>query len=387
MNFAIIGTGGRSLAYREELRRKPDLRVTALCDTDLERLSAYHREWYDADPGILLTQDYREAVALPGVDVVLICTPDTAHVDVALSAAAAGRHMLLEKPVATTRADLLRAYDGLADYDRSIHLGFVLRYTDFYRAIRDRVQSGSLGTVVTLSASESLDPRHAGSFYRRWQRFSRNNGGLLNAKCCHDLDLMNWILDADPVEVFATGGRRIFVPDPELPETCAGCPRYGTCPYAFNYGYYEQNFRGFHSLSDLCVYNSEKDIVDHECVSLRYSNGVSAQFELCMFSPEENRKMTVRGTKATLEADFLRQTIRIRPLVGGREEEQVLGGSGEGHGGGDGGLLADLVASVRTGVHVNHIRAGCLASLTALAADESLVTRRPERPGIPGSPA
>jgi predicted dehydrogenase len=387
MRFAIIGTGGRSLAYGEELRRIPGQRVVALCDTDPARLSAYHRTWYDGDPTLHLSTDPRETVALPDVDVVLICTPDTTHVDIALAAAAAGKHMLVEKPVATTRADLVRIHEGLAGYDRTVRLGFVLRYTTFFRTLRDQVRSGRLGTVVTVSSSESLDPRHAGSFFRRWQRFSANNGGLLNAKCCHDLDLLNWILGADPIEVFAMGGRRVFVPDPSLPTTCRGCPRYADCPYAFDYGYYERNFRGFHSLSDLCVYNSEKDIVDHECLLLRYGNGTVAQFELRLFSPEENRRMVVHGTTATLEADFLRQTLRVRSLKDGSTEEQVVDGSGEGHGGGDAGLLADMVAAMEAGETVNEIRAGCLASLTALAADESLASGCPCRPGLPDAPA
>ena len=383
MEFAIIGTGGRSLAYREELRRFPDCRVTALCDTDADRLSAYYRQWFDGDPSVRLFDDHRALLAVSGIDAVLICTPDATHVDIALDVAATGRHMLVEKPMATTAADVLRAYGGLAAYDRSVYLGFVLRYTGLYRAIRDAVQSGLLGSVVTLSASESLDPRHAGSFFRRWQRFSKNNGGLLNAKCSHDLDLMNWILGRDPVRVHAEGGRRVFTPDPSVPERCRDCPRYDRCLYAFDYGYYERNFRGFHSLSDLCVYNSDKDIVDHEDLLIRYEDGTTASFELCLFSPVETRRMTIRGTEATLEADLLQQTLRITRLRDGVAEDRTLAGPQGGHGGGDTGLMADMVDSIRSGRYENHIRAGCLATLTALAAEASMAAGTPQAIGLP----
>ena len=382
MDFALIGTGARSLAYREEIRRLPGQRVAVLCDLDADRLAAYHRRWFDADPAIRLETDFRAAVSGPDVDVVVVCTPDTAHVDVALAAAAAGKHLLVEKPVATTRADLLRAYRGLKDHPGAIQVGFVLRYAPFFRALRDVVRSGRLGTVVGITAAEMLDPRHAGSFYRRWHRFSRNNGGLLNAKCSHDLDLLNWVIGCDPVSVSAAGGLRHFVPDPSVPATCRGCPRYDTCPFAFDYAYYDRNYEGFHSLSDLCVYNSEKDIVDHESLLLRYEDGTVARFELRMLAPEETRRWTVVGSAATLDADFLRNEIRIRPLRGG---EEVLrpDGEGGGHGGGDEGLVADLVRQIEAGAPENRIRAGVLASLTALAADESLADGLPRDPRTP----
>lgn len=382
MNFALIGTGARSLAYRDEILRLPGQRVAVLCDVDGERLAAYHRRWFDGDPAVRLERDFRTAVALPEVDVVVVCTPDTAHVDVAVAAAAAGKHLLVEKPVATTRDDLARAYRALSVHPKAVQVGFVLRYAPFFRTLRDVVRSGRLGTVLAVSAVEMLDPRHAGSFYRRWHRFSRSNGGLLNAKCSHDLDLLNWIVGCDPVAVSAVGGLRHFVPDPSVPAACRGCPRYEACPFAFDYAYYETNYEGFHSLSDLCVYNSGKDIVDHECLLIRYEDGTAVQFELRMLSPEETRRWTVVGASATLEADFARNEIRIRPLRGA---EEVLRPSGEGggHGGGDEGLLADLVRQVEAGTPENRIRAGVLASLVALAADESLADGLPRDPRIP----
>lgn len=389
MNVAIIGTGGRSLAYRAELLRLPGCRIAALCDTDLPRLSAYHRAWFDGDPSVRLFGHHQELLAAcPDVDLVFICTPDTTHVDIALDVAAAGRAMLVEKPLATTAADIRRAHDRLAAYDKCLYLGFVLRYTDLYRAIRSLVRSGRLGTVVTLSASENLDPRHAGSFFRRWQRFRRNNGGLLNAKCCHDLDLVAWILGSEPMEVSAMGGRRIFVPDPSLPDRCRECPIRERCLYAFDYAYYERNFRSFHSLSDLCVYNSDKDIVDHESLLIRMTDGVLARFELNLFGAEETRRMEIHGTAATLEADFLRGSLRIADLRDGRVEtlDPAVAGREEGHGGGDAGLVADLAEALASGRRVNHIRAGCLATLTALAADESLADGRPVRIDLPVPP-
>ncbi len=373
MNFAIIGTGGRSLAYLGLLQKMAGHEVVALCDTDSLRLEAYRAAHFPHGGPQLVSTRYQDILSDGSVDAVLICTPDTTHREIAVAASAGSKTILLEKPVATTAADVRALEQALGSYGGSIYLGFVLRYTTLYQKIHSTVRAGSLGSIVTVSARETLDPRHAGSFFRRWHRFSKNNGGLMNAKCSHDLDLLGWIIGDEPALVSAFGGRRVFLPRPGVPDRCEACPEYGSCPYAFPYEYYKDNFGSFHSLSDLCVYNSDKDIVDHECLMIRYQGGVVAQFELCLFGAEENRTMEIHGTKATLYADFARQSITVIKLDS--TMETVLAGPGlDGHGGGDEGLLTDLIDSAERGKKVNHIRAGCLATLVALAGEKSMAT-------------
>jgi len=211
MKVGIIGTGGRSLAYLDILRQMQQ-QTGALCDINRERLDTYRQVHLpDLDPGRAYL-DYHDLLSDPTIDLVLICTPDTTHREIALSAAQAGKAMLLEKPVATTPSDVMAVYEGLKNYTRPVFLGFVLRYAPFYRQIKAMVQSGILGGIVTIRAQEMLDTRHASSFFRRWHRFSTNNGGLMNAKCCHDLDILNWLLEGEPVAVSAFGGNRVFVP-------------------------------------------------------------------------------------------------------------------------------------------------------------------------------
>ncbi len=371
MRFGIIGTGGRSLAYLDIIKAMPEHEITAICDADPDRLRDYRNANLSGLSGEDTYTDHIKMLADDKADIILICTPDTAHKDIALACAAAGKHMLLEKPVATTHADTAALLDGLGGYRNTVYLGFVLRFTAFYRKIYEIVRSGATGDIVTVSATEILDARHASSFYRRWHRFSVNNGGLMNAKCSHDLDLLSWIIGSEPVEASAFGGRRFFVPRNDAAMYCRDCRLKDTCAYVFNTKYYDENFGGFHSLSDLCVYNSEKDIVDHECMMIKFADGTVAQFELCMFGHEENRTITIHGTKAVLQGDFLRGEIILHP-IGGRPSEISLEGSEGGHGGGDKNLIVDMTGNISRGVNVNHARAGCLATLTALAGEVSM---------------
>lgn len=374
MNAAIIGAGGRSLAYLAILQDRPGVHVGALCDVDAERLELYVRKHFGGSPPALVTTDAAELFADPSIDVVLICTPDAAHRQLTLDAAAAGKAILLEKPVATTWADCSALLIGLSNYTRPLLLGFVLRYAPHYQRIAQVLAEGRLGSVISIRAEEILSPRHAASFFRRWHRFRINNGGLLNAKCSHDLDLLNRFAGSDPTAVFATGGRAVFNPRPDAATRCRDCAL-TDCLYRYDQTYYDDNFAGIHSLSDLCVYNSEKDIVDHQNLLIEYANGVTASFELSLFGAEENRLLTIRGSDATLSADFARGTIRVVTLRGqvhefGREDAR------QGHGGGDALLVDDLIDAVVQNRAVNEIRSGCLATYLALAADRSMTEHR-----------
>lgn len=373
MKIGIIGTGARSLAYIAALREQEQHEIAAICDADPARLETVRQKHFPDLPPERAYTDYRALLADTDLAAVLICTPDTTHREIALAAADAGKAMLLEKPVATTIGDVRDMLSRLEGAEQPIFLGFVLRYAQFFRQIKAVLESGQIGQIVTLQAREMLDTRHASSFFRRWHRFSRNNGGLMNAKCSHDLDLLNWFVGSDPVAVSAFGGNRIFVPHPDAAARCRDCALRAACLYAFDDNYYQKNFGTIHALADLCVYNSDKDIVDHECMLIRYADGTVAQFELCLFGHEENRTLTIHGTQAVLEADFLRGDITVRPLKGDAIAIPVSGPTG-GHGGGDAVLLAELLEATAKGKQVNHIRAGCLATLTALAGEISMET-------------
>lgn len=379
MKIGLIGTGGRSLAYLPLIHQLKDTALVAVCDIDPEKLEAYRAQWLADQPEVALHTDYRALLNDETIDTVLILTPDTTHRPIVEAAIARSKHILLEKPIATTVEDAAAIYTAGRMYPKTFALGFVLRYTPVYQTVKQLLAQGRVGEIVTLSAREMLDTRHAASFYRRWHRFQKNNGGLMNAKCSHDLDILNWLVGSVPSHVSAFGGNRVFVADPTTPRRCSQCPRTQTCLYTFHTAYYRDNFKGFDSLEDLCVYNADKDIVDHECMLLRYENGVVAQFELCMLGHEENRTLTVHGTKATMTVDFLKQEIRLLPLnshVTRHEPELVTCPAPQtGHGGGDRAIMDGLWQSVHGAAAINHAADGFYATAAALAGEESMRTK------------
>lgn len=246
-----------------------------------------------------------------------------------------------------------------------------------YERVQSLLRDGAVGDIVTVQAAEKLGYRHAASFMRRWHRFTENSGGMMNTKCCHDMDILRVLIGSDAAAVYAEGDRRFFVPKEGAAAHCRDCAPRETCVYAFDYTGYGSPTR-FSCEEDLCVYNSGKDVVDNESLLIRYENGVVAQFELCLFSGEPTRKLTIHGTKATLEADFRRSRIRLLPLGPGDELTIDLQEPLSGHGGGDAALLRAFTASCAgTAAPVNQAADGLKATLTALAGDVSRRERRP----------
>lgn len=369
VNVGIIGTGARATAYAQLCTSdiREDVFVKALSDIDMEKMKLFSARYFGAGTAPELYEDYNELLDDGGIDAVFICTPDTTHREIAIAALKKGKHILLEKPLATTFEDCVQIYAESLKYDSVFRMGFVLRYTDIYSKIKEIVDSGELGKLISMEAKETLGYVHAGSFFRRWHRFRKNNGGFLNAKCSHDMDLLNWIAGAEPVYVSAFGSRTYFYKRDGAAARCRECRLKNDCRYYFK----SEAFGAFSSVEDLCVYNSEKDIVDHEVVNIEYEDGLTACFTVTMLSAEANRTMTVFGSDATLHADFAGGTIAVKYIRPRRDATYSFNDAEYGHGGGDRGIYENFIDSIRTDRHTmkSDARAGLLSTAIALAAE------------------
>lgn len=195
LGVGVIGCGRAAVElHLPALARLPDLRVTALCDSDSERLA---RMAQGAD--VSRHADYRDLVADPRVDVVLIAVPAPGHPAALLAALAAGKHAYLEKPLALDldQADRMVSAAGSAA-GRTV-LGFNLRSHRLVRAARACIRSGALGRVLALRTVlvGGLKDRQA------WQRSRPEGGGAVYELGSHHFDLWRFLLDSEVAEVSA----------------------------------------------------------------------------------------------------------------------------------------------------------------------------------------
>ncbi|MBE6903457.1 MAG: Gfo/Idh/MocA family oxidoreductase [Ruminococcaceae bacterium] len=373
MNIGIIGTGRRSAAYVELINsnKYENVKITALADSKSENLEGC-KNLYFKDKEVSCYDNYIDLLNDKNVDAIIICTPDTTHREIAINAIKYDKHILLEKPIATTAEDAKAIYFACKDYKKTICLGFVLRYTQFYRKIKSIIDNGDIGEVISIEAKEMLNYTHASSFYRRWHRDSSTNGGLLNAKCSHDLDILCWLAGKNPEYVSSFGGCTHFVENEKASDICDNCKIKDSCIYDYN----TIDYGCLAPVDNNCVYNCKKDIIDHQVLNIQFGNNVTASFTLSLLSAYENRSIMIFGTKGTISGDFNARTITVKDLRPDSAITYHLPEQQWGHNGGDSGIMADFIKSACSDKPINDVKSGYLSSILALNADISRKTKK-----------
>jgi predicted dehydrogenase len=371
IRIGIVGTGQRATAFVANLASSPDAELTGLCDTDEKRLHEFAQKYKAA--GAKLTCSLEEFLDGDNVDGVVITVPDGAHREVAEKCFAAGKHCMIEKPMALTVSDCKAIVRAKLAANRILQVGFVLRFTPFYRKIKEIVDSGVLGQIMSVSASECLSVGHSISYMRRWHRKRANSGSFLMAKCSHDMDILCWLIGSRPTRVASFGDNNFFLPEKQPATHCSICPESDSCPYKFG-----RQDSGFVVLSeeqkanlskydvDLCVYNNDKDIVDNQVCILEYGSQVRATFSLQCFHPAgSERFITITGSGGYLFGTFHGNRIELHSSGTGKREVFDLNeeiNSGDGHGGGDSRFLREFIECIRDG---REPQSDCLAGMAS----------------------
>ena len=233
----LFGAGARGAeAYGPyALTHADEIKFVAVAEPDLVRRERFARD--HKIPAKLCFETWDEALAA-GVmaDVVINCTQDQIHRESAIAALAAGYDMLLEKPIANTIGDSLSIILAAEQQNRYLQICHVLRFTDFFQKVRQILISGRLGQLITISHRENVSAWHmAHSFVRgNWRREDESSPMIL-AKCCHDLDLLQWFVGSAAIRLSSFGSLIHFRPEnaPEgAPTRCTdGCPVERSCSF------------------------------------------------------------------------------------------------------------------------------------------------------------
>jgi UDP-N-acetyl-2-amino-2-deoxyglucuronate dehydrogenase len=162
------------------------------------------------DYGIAHEPDFASLVARDDIDAVVIATPHWLHCEEALQAAAAGKHALVEKPMATTLADCDRMAAAFSERNLVLSLGYHQRFRESNYRTRDLIQSGAIGTVRCLQMSALFDieaMRSDDGFGGAWGWWKdpRSIAHLINS-APHNIDLCRWWLNDDLYSVAAQSG-------------------------------------------------------------------------------------------------------------------------------------------------------------------------------------
>lgn len=327
VKIAAIGAGSRPRGLLE-LLLKHDIQVISVFDPD-KAVAVESAALWSPEGTAKVCDSYQEAIDLPGVEWVFVASPNSVHCEQVVYAFQAGKHVFSEKPLATTIGDCKKIYDAHQKSGKLFATGFVLRYSAFYRKIKELLDSGKLGEIISIEANENIPPNHGGYIMTNWRRHSSLSGPHILEKCCHDLDLINWFCQSLPSRVFAFAGRRFFIPENRKMEE-----KY---PNAFK-GWWDPH-------AAETPFTDDTDMDDYLSGVAEFRNKVTVSFNCTMCNAIPERRMRFNCAEGTLCADLYSKQLVYRTI---NEECSVLLDFKyiDGHGGGDAHIMEELAESM-----------------------------------------
>lgn len=372
LSIACIGCGARAQTYAQLAAGRADrFAIVAGADPVAGRVEKMRR--ISGRPDFRGFGSAAELLAAGKIaDVMIVATQDNDHFQHCTGALAAGYNVLLEKPIATRVAEVLQIERLAGQLDRRVMVCFVLRFAAFYRKVKEIIDSGALGEIVSIQADEGVGPWHqAHSFVRGHWAVTGKSSPMIISKCCHDMDIIHWLIGRRCLQVASFGSLEFFRPQRApagAPGRCTdGCPVGDTCP--FNAVRYSTDMRfpwltmiydraGDAKREEIlewlggspwgrCVYRCENDAVDRQVLALRFEGGVTGTFTMTAF--ENGRHIEVYGTRGVLKGgETYHKHFGAHILVFPHEGEptrysvRAEDGGYEMHGGGDPGLVNAL---------------------------------------------
>jgi predicted dehydrogenase len=209
LRYGILGSGFMGRTHAEAIRHIENAELSAVAlGSRAPKLAE--------DYGVALCASAGELVARDDVDAVIVATPQYAHVEEALAAAAHDKHLFIEKPMTTTVADADAIIAACAERGLALGVGYQQRYRAVPRATYEQIRAGAIGKVLTIQFSQTfqmfVDPAFGGDW--SWWANPESVGHIL-AGGVHSIDLCRWMLGAEVVSAF--GHSRTFR-DPHEPE-------------------------------------------------------------------------------------------------------------------------------------------------------------------------
>jgi len=372
----IIGAGNRGTNYSRKLDALRDRYKVVAVAEPYEGRRNYVKDMFDLPEEMCFTS-WQDILNRPKMaDIAIISTMDAEHYAPAMKAIELGYHLLLEKPVAPTPQECADIANAAKAKGVEVLVCHVLRYTPFYKRVKQLVMDGTIGDIISVIGVEAVGNEHQSHSYVRgnWHSESETTAMLL-AKSCHDLDIIQWLLDKPCKKVSSFGSLTYFTEEnaPEgAPKRCidGGCPIESTCPYNCKKLYYDDKDNAWFRKAatrgiskeylptdeevmtalkttdfGLCVFHANNDVVDHQVVNMEFEGGITASFTMNAFN-KGGRYIRLFGTKGELYANMSDTQITVYTFEDKqyhsydvvKTEESILGG----HGGGDQGIVSEL---------------------------------------------
>lgn len=406
LSVIIIGAGSRGKTYAEHMRNtEGKYEIVAVAEPVDDRRN-FIKEKNNISDEMCFT-DWRPLLKKGKIaDIAVIATMDRDHYEPAVEALKLGYDLLLEKPIAPTREECKNIYELAEKLGRKVIVCTVLRYTNLFKKLKAIIDSGEIGSIISITHEECVGAVHQShSFVRgNWGNEERSSFMLLQ-KSCHDIDILQWLIGKKCKKVQSFGALTYFNEKnaPEgAPEYCVqGCPHGEDCPYNSVKLYYDDKeniwFRGTSTKKinptdedvlkiitetqyGKCVFKCDNNVVDHQTCNLLFEDDITVTFSMNAFN-KGGRFIHISGTKGELRAATDGDSpVRLYKFETKETETiDITSGDGitSGHGGGDHGIIEELyeyLTTDYTGKSVPDISESYLNHAVVFALEESRKT-------------
>lgn len=402
----LIGAGGRGKNYTDIMKDMSEKYQVVAVAEPIKSRREYIRDKHNVSEDMCFL-DWKPLLEKGKIaDFAIISTMDRDHYGPAIAAIDAGYDLLLEKPIAPTPEECVGICKHAKEKGSKVVICTVLRYTPLFKTLKDIIDSGKIGRVMSITHEECVGNVHQShSFVRgNWGNEERSSSMLLQ-KSCHDMDILQWLIGKKLKKVQSFGALSYFTKEnaPEgSPDYCIqGCPHADKCNYNAVKLYLGEDrvewfidaaTKEFNATEEQvkdaitntqygkCVYKCDNNVVDHQTVNLLFEDDLTVTFGMNAFN-KGGRYIHIMGTKgevnAALDGDV---PIRCYDFDTGKTEEIPMSGKdgiSGGHGGGDEGIVYDLYEYLNDtyeGKSVPEIDESTINHLITFAAEESRLT-------------
>ncbi|MGI6087362.1 MAG: Gfo/Idh/MocA family oxidoreductase [Kiritimatiellia bacterium] len=417
--YVQVGVGSRGWCYTAAMVKTMSkyCELVGICDTNPGRMELCNRRIQKELGGTAVAMfpaaEFDAMLRRLKPDVVVVTSMDSTHDDYIVRAMRHGCDVICEKPMTIDERKCRRIMDAIKRTGRDLKVTFNCRYMPPMLQVKDLLMKGVVGRILSADVQWMLDLSHGASYFRRWHSEKANSGGLLLHKATHHLDLVNWYLSANPVEVFAMGDRSFYGSDSALikryglerrGENCLKCSCAKKCPFYVDLmksdhsrRLYVENQKHDGYVPARCIFHKRVDIMDTMNLVVKYDTGAFLSYSLNAFLPYEGFRFVFNGDRGRLEyesigapttpqgkvfnAEKMPQGMRLRLYPHFRPAREIppVKFSG-GHWGGDSRMMADLFSGKQR--PDKYLRAagfagGAMSILIGAAANKSIRTGRP----------
>lgn len=380
LRLGVIGYGGRIqgiLNIIESLRAGAQL--VAITDVRNDEIRQHMRNRGQNPDPIEFCADADEMLDRVALDGVLVGTRCSLHSAMAQKVLRRNLPLFLEKPVATSMADLLALKQAGEDGASKVVVSFPLRVTPLAQVAKQIIDSGQIGSVEHVQAYNNVP--YGGVYYHYWYRDENETGGLWLQKATHDFDYINYLLGIQPRWISAMMSKQVFKGDHPAGLACKDCPEERVCPESP----YNLWLAGDINSPDsppwepyLCSFAVDTGNEDSGSALIEYETGMHVCYSQNFFARRSvaTRGATLLGYKGTLQFDWYTDEVKVHMHHTPRVETYRVDSKALSHGGGDTVLAQNFIDVARgAGESVAPLEAGLLSVLMCLKAKQSAQTR------------